>query len=398
MLNFLLNISKYLNLKDVGVLELLFALTLMLAGFNLQEIPLSVLMWVILIIGAIIRKGSIKMKSIKPLTIFIGYWLLHDTILMVIADVNMGRMIAQAIYFLAVPILYPALDYHKLRGALNWVALITMAGLLYQWIIITSGGGVHPLEIPGLEMSKGRLEFLTVRPSSFFMEPAACVAFMICPLAFAIMDKKHIWVGALILSIFLTTSTTGLVLSFIILGASLVGQRTKKGSKIVIIIMGGMLFYALTHFAAFQTGVDKFNSTETESDVRLAQGPYIVGTMHPEEFIFGAAYATAYDYCVSGRAPNVDYLGTVVFMSTFWQMILRYGIIGLILYIMIYIRLFKMSRTAWPLLICLLATLFSDPDMFSNNYCFRLVILLVIAEHEMQEKRNVIIYTKNEIK
>lgn len=386
MFKSLINIPRYLNLGDVGILELVFAFTLMLSGFGLAGLPLSVLMWPILMVIVIVKKGTFSMKIFKPLTIFVIYWAFHDLILMTIADVNHGRFLAQCIYFLAVPMIYPALNIDKLKGSLNWVAIIAIAGLLYQWGIISSGGSVRPLEIPGLTMGEVRMNLFTIRPSSFFMEPQAYVSFIICPLAFAMLDKKYIWAIVMIVSVFLTTSTTGLVLSFIILLTSLIGKGVKKSSWLIIILIIFGSYYILINYDAFEFGVQKFERTaEAGTDVRLAQGPYIVGTMHPEEFIFGAPYGSPYDYCISGRATDVQYLGESVFVSTFWHMILRYGIVGLVLYLLIYFRIFKMSRETWPLAICLCATMFSDPDMFSNSYCFRLIVLLVIAENGVRK-------------
>lgn len=374
------NILEYLLLNKVGCLEIVFAVTLLLSGFSFLGLPLSVLMWVILINVVVVEKKKVVFKGFKPLTIFVIYWALHDVLLMSIADVNLGRFIAQSIYFVAIPLVYPNLNIEKLKGALNWVALVAIAGLLYQWYLISTGDTIHPLEIPGLNMSKDRLETFSIRPSSFFMEPAAYVAFMICPLAFSLIDKKYVWTIVIVLSIFLTTSTTGLVLSFVALGTSLLGERTRVGSWIMVGIMSVGLFYALTHIEAFQVGVEKLENTDN-TNVRLAQGQNVVSTMRPSEFVFGAPYGSPYHYCKAGRATDVEYLGENVYMSTFWFMILQYGIIGLILYLLIYFKILKTSRKTWPLLFCLLITLFSDSDNFSINFCYRLIILLVILEN-----------------
>ena len=38
-----------------------------------------------------------------------------------------------------------------------------------------------------------------------------------------------------------------------------------------------------------------------------------------------------------------------------------------------------MSRQNWPMLFCLLATLFSDPDTIGPSYSYKLIFMLVIA-------------------
>lgn len=370
-----------MNLKDVGLLELTFALTPMLGGFCIGTIPLSALMWLILILIVLFRYGKFRIRDFKPLTIFIIYWFLHQFLLLFIIDVNFNSILAQLLYFASVYVLYTTLDPRKLRGAMNWVAIISIAGLLYQWMSIVRGIGVHPLEIPGLSMEVDRLETESLRPSSFYMEPAAYVSFMVCPLLFSLLDKKYLWSAVLILSFFLTTSTTGIFLSFVLLVTSLFTRKFKFSSFVVVVVLGCGLFYSLKYIEAFNTGIEKLENTDS-SNVRLSQGPKVVGSMHPEEFVFGVPYSSAYNYCKAGRYSDVEYYGESVYMSTFWNMILLYGIVGLFLYLMIYLKLFRMSRLIWPLLFGLCATMFSDPDIIQNNFIYKLIFMLVIATND----------------
>ncbi len=370
---------NYLHLRDVGFLEFTFAITPMLGGFSLGSLPMSLVMWLLLLVIAI-SKGKFKPKNFMPLTIFIAYWILHQFFIMFVDDVNFFGFLQQLIWFGAVYVLFPILNLQKLRGALNWVALISLAGILYQWVIISAGGEVGPLGIPGLTMPDIRMEGLSVRPSSFYMEPAAYVAFMICPLALALIKKQYVWSIIIIISIFLTTSTTGLLVSFVMLAMSLFANKIKTGSIIGILAIGVGLFYVLTHFSAFDYGVNKLETTDVERNVRLAQGPYIVSTMHSDEYLFGASYSTPYNYCRAGRASDVIFYAESVYMSTFWVMILLYGIIGLILYLNIYYRLFKSSIATLPLLASLFATLFSSGYAIGGTYVFTLILLLVIVE------------------
>lgn len=375
-------IFKYLHLRDVGFLEFTFAITPMLGGFSLGSLPISLVMWPFLIFIVYRKNGGVRPRNFMPLTIFIMYWILHQFFIMFVDSVNFVGFIQQLIWFGAVYVLFPVLNLEKLRGAFNWVALISIAGLLYQWGIISAGGEVGPLGIPGLTMSDLRMEGLSVRPSSFYMEPAAYVAFMICPLALALIKKQYVWSIIIIISIFLTTSTTGLVVSFVMLAMSLFANKIKTGSIIGILAVGVGLFYVLTHFSAFEYGVNKLETTDIERNVRLAQGPYIVSTMHSDEYLFGASYSTPYNYCRAGRASDVIFYGESVYMSTFWVMILLYGIIGLILYLNIYYRLFKSSKATLPLLASLFATFFSSGYAIGGTYVFTLILLLVIARND----------------
>jgi len=381
-------IIEYLHLKDVGLLEMTFALTPMLCGYTISNLTLSLLMWMILLFMVLLQRKVKKPQLFKPLIFLVAYWVVHEVFIILCDDVNMNGVIAQFIYFAAVFTLYPNINIIKLKGSLNWVAIISIVGLLYQWGDIATGNLVHQLEIPGLTTEVDTLEKVSLRPSSFYAEPAAYVAYMICPLYFALMDKKYIWAIGMILSIFLTTSTTGLIVSFIMLGVSILSFGKMKPTTIVLgAILIGVLYLALTNLEAFQFGLEKLENTDTENNVRLAQGRYVVSTMNPGEYVFGVPYSTAYNYCQTGRATEVVYYGKSVYMSTFWQMILLYGAIGLILYLNIYIQIFKQCHRTLTLLAALCAVLFSSTYMMGVYFIFTLIILLSVT---MNSKKDIL--------
>ena len=171
MFHKILNIPKYLNLTQIGSVELIYAFSLLLAGFRFGNIPMTIVTWSILIVIVFFREKTITLENFWPLSLFITYWIFHELYIILVDNVNLNGYIEQIIFFTSFYFLYPYLNLEKLRGSLNWVAIISIAGLLYQWTIIASGGEIHPLEIPFLKMSDYRLETLTIRPSSFFMEP-----------------------------------------------------------------------------------------------------------------------------------------------------------------------------------------------------------------------------------
>lgn len=374
----------YLYLRDVGLLEMLFALAPILMGFNLGPIPLSALMWVVMIGVVALQKGKLKPKNFMPLMWFIIYWFAHLLFLLFFTNFNINSIIVQVVYFAAVFFLYPVMDPGKMRGSLNWVAIISIAGLLYQWADVAQGNGVHPLEIPGLSMPEGRMEQLILRPSSFYMEPAAYVAYMICPIALALVDRKYLWAIVMILSVLLTTSTTGIILSFILLGASLFANKAKGSSILIVLIVGGGLAYALNKLEEFSFGVEKLENTDAVTSVRLSQGIHVVQTMHSDEYIFGVPYSDAYNYCKSGRCTDVDYYGESVFMPTFWDLLLRFGVVGLILYLLIYVKILRLSKKTIPLCVALLATMFSSGYSIGPIFIYTLIVLLVMVRFDRQ--------------
>lgn len=370
-------IINYLNLKDVGWLEFLFALAPMLSGYNFRGIPMAILVWSLLLVFAFIKHP--KYDSYKPLIILIVYVAIHDLVWVVGYEKNNNAYLETIINLLAIIYLKPSLSLEKIKGSLNVVSLIAIAGIVYQYTIIASGSSVRPLDLPFLTMAEERMETLSLRPSSFFMEPAAYTAFMFVPLLFSLIDKKYIWTATLIFFVFLTGSTTGLLTSFIMIGVYVVTQNLKKSYVFTMLILMGLMIFVLQNFDIFSVGVEKLTTTEAESNMRLAQGPAVVGTMRASEFWVGAFYANPYQYCMQ-RATMVHFYTEEVYMSTIWYMILCYGVIGLLLYLNVYWKIMRASKITLPLVVVLLVLLFSSAYKLGGIFSYTMVVLLILKD------------------
>lgn len=371
-------ILDYLNIRQAGGIELFFSTLLILSAYSFNGIPLQVILWCLLFVFLLTKKKC-KKNVFRPLAILAVYILIHDFVYLFVANGNVNAFIMQIVYFGCMMMAINVFDINKLKGSLNVIAIITMVGLLYQWGIIAAGGGVHPIEIPFLDMEKNRLESFSIRPSSFFMEPAAYVEFMYIPLMFSLIDKKFIWTAIIIISEFLTTSTTGLLTSFIMLIAYIFTQKVSIKIRLFTLLLGGAMLFSLTHVEAFKGSTEKLDNTDVETNVRLTQGPYVVSTMNREEMVCGAPYSSAYQYCSSGRAPYVVYYGKEVYMSTTWRLILIYGFIGLYLYLSFYYKIIRENRETIPLVACLIVIMFSSGFGVGLSFVYSGIPLLLLC-------------------
>lgn len=352
-------ILDYLNIRQAGGIELFFSTLLILSAYNFNGIPLQVILWCLLFV-LLLAKKKCKKNVFLPLVFLAIYSIVHDFVYLFIANGNVNAFIMQIVYFGCMMMAINVFDINRLKGAMNLIAIISMIGLLYQWGVIASGGGIHPIQIPFIDIDKSRLETLTVRPSSFFMEPAAYVEFMYIPLIFSLIDKKFLWSAIIIISEFLTTSTTGVLTSFIMLIAYVFTQKVSLRMRLFTLLLGCAMSFSLAHFNAFKGSIEKLDNTDVETNMRLSQGPYVVSTMTLDEMFFGASYSSAYQYCRAGRAPYVTFYDDEVFMSTTWKLILIYGFIGLFLYLSFYYKLVRGKRETIPLVVCLVAVMFSS--------------------------------------
>lgn len=380
-------IIEYLNLKNIGGIELFFALLMILSSYSFHGVPMQVILWGLFFVLLLFKRRQRKVPIFRPLLLLIAFVLIHDFLYLFIANGNVNAYIMQIIYFGSIIMATQVFDVDKLKGALNIVVIISIVGLLYQWGMIAAGGEVRPIQLPFLVMSENRLETFSIRPSSFFMEPAAYVAFMYIPLAFSLIDRKFIWTAIIILSEFLSTSTTGVLTSFIMLIAYIFTQKVSFKLRFLTLVMGGIMFLLFTNMEAFQTGVDKLENTDVETSIRLSQGPYVVSTMKPHEMIAGAPYHDAYEYCLAGRAPYVVYYKEEVYMSTTWMLILKYGFAGLILYLLFYYKIVKRERKTIPLILCLIATMFSASYGINMTFVYTSIPLLLIMYNKKIEKQ-----------
>lgn len=370
-------ILDYLNIRQAGGIELYFATLLIFSAYSFNGVPLQVILWCLLFV-LLLKKKRRNNAVFRPLAILAIYILIHDFVYLFVANGNVNAFIMQIVYFGCMMMAINVFDTNKLKGSLNIIAVISMAGLLYQWGIIAAGNSIHPIQIPFLDMGKSRLESLSIRPSSFFMEPASYVEFMYIPLLFSLIDRKFIWTGIIIASEFLTTSTTGLLTSFIMLIVYIFTQKVNLRVRLLTLLLGGGMLFALTHVEAFKGSTEKLDNTDVETNIRLSQGPYVVSTMNFDEMFFGVQFSSAYQYCSAGRAPYVVFYDEEVFMSTTWKLILIYGIVGLLLYLTFYYKIAKGNRETVPLVVCLIAVMFSSGYGLGLSFVYSGIPLLLL--------------------
>lgn len=370
-------------IKELGLSEMLVALLPILGAYYLGPVPIS--FWIVLLLTfiSISKKRGINFRLFSPFIVFIIFYFFHELLMAVLVDgFNVNKRVEQIVQFCSVLFIVPLLDIKKLNASLNFVSLICIIGLLYQLLTIMAGGTVHPIEIPGLQMVGARLAQESLRPSSFFMEPAAYTAYMYAPLMFSLINRSYWWSAIIIISMLLSGSTTAFITTFIILAVYIYTQGLFKRNTFIILIFALGILYALSHFSIFEVGRNKLDETDFDNTVRIWQGPHIVKTMNLAELLFGAPYEDTGEYYNAGRLIGVDvnYSGSVIYMSTTWYIIFRFGIIGLLLYLNIYYKIAKQFREIIPYVFCLFITMFSAAIGVGSSYVFTIVILYTATQ------------------
>ena len=288
-------------------------------------------------------KGRFKIqydiKYIKLLAIFV---LAHESILYAtmnrIPSYFNNLVLSYAIIFISIGILFPMFNFKKLIGSFNWVAIICLIGLLYQYVIILAGGSVTPIALPFLPAldETARVYSLLNRPSSFFWEPQSYCSFMFVPLFIALYERKIIWGAVITLSMFLSGSTTGIIVSLLMLGSMMFSSNLSKTYKALFILIGVVMVYLLFNTSYFEAGASKIEETSFEENSRIFNGLMLVFRMPFHYWITGVNYANVADFYFSGEVGSGFLLEKfdTIYVSTIWMILAKFGIVGTYLYIM----------------------------------------------------------------
>lgn len=374
---------RYLHLNELGFPEMFCALSMLLSGYRVGGVPLQYLVPLLIVIMVIGRTKTIRINS-KPILFFFVFYLIHTFVwpfYMASIPKNFYNVSFGNVIILTVLMMVGGnLNYRKLIGSINWVAIISMAGMVYHYLLMLRGQSFSPIPLPFLSnsMDEGLAQRLDlIRPTSFFPEPAAYVAFMIIPLFVALLEQKFLYAVAIILTIFMSSSTTGLLGVFLMAAVYVFTEKTRAWTKITLIGLSGVLVAVLLTTSFFEQGINKINNTDLETSVRMAQGPYVVSTMKPSEFIVGVPYGDAYDYCMhSGRAGEVEVYGESVYMPTLWNILLVWGVVGLFFYVYIMWYYYRRNKELAPFVVFFYATMVSSSYMIGITFCFHMLFIM----------------------
>ena len=378
---------KSLDLKHLGLLEILFAMFPILAPYAIGPIPYSVAGVLLMDILAYNRSRKIQRGQYKTFRYFLYFYIIHEIWLVCVLSGNapsfINSTISNLINIISIPLICSSLNTQKLRGALNLVAIISIIGMVYHVTLTLTGSIVHTIPMPFLSPHESAdVAFRDMdRPCSFYSEPQAYVTYMLVPLIWSLIDKNYVWAGIITFTLLLSTSTTGLVLAFLVLAIYAISQGVNKKIYVLFIFAMIGLAYAYTHLSIFESGLDKAENYDLENSTRMAQGPKIVLNMDPMYMVFGIPYANAYEYYKAGKIGNdlVVLYGNNIYMATTWLLILRFGFIGLFMYANIYIDVIRKYRHAIPYAVVLLATMFSNPDFLGAAFTFTGIALMSLA-------------------
>lgn len=375
------SILKNFRIGKIGPLEFLFAMYPILVAYNYGPLRFDMLILLIMLFLALQKKkGYLHFKPLLFLSIFI---LAHELIWFVVTGgsiTQLNNFISIVLFISALFVITPALDSQKMINSISIVSLFVVLGLIYHLLILQTGSTVSPLRILPDPGADSRFHEISTRPTSFFEEPSGFITYMLMPLLFSLIEKKYVLTGIVAIFILLSTSTNGIVFLFLMLIIYILTQRISKMAIVTIVIGGIALGYLFMNNEAFEKGRDKLETTEYDQTSRLYNGPEVVFNMPTEHLYLGIPYHTIDEYYLKTR-----YLKDVVlleshsgafFVSSFWLIIIKYGIVGLFLVLYLYVSILKRTKLIWPYMIIFIVAMFSQSTFLNSGWTFQLIFMM----------------------
>lgn len=367
-----------------GLLELLLALYPILMGYSYGSVPFHLLSLIIMDVVALrVKIINHRINYTKLVLLLYLFIVFHEFILLLFGNSDSAffhRQIEYFIIFVSIIIIYPRVDFEKLEFALILITIVSILGIVYHFVQLQSGGDVKPLKLPFFpDLGKdSRLNADIKRPCSFYAEPQSFCSFILVPLFIALIKRQWKWCSIIVLSMFLSTSTYGIVISLSMLTVFVLTQNFSLKSRLSFLILICALVAVLLSSSLFDKGIEKIENTDIETSQRLYNGPTLVFNMPIKDIIIGCPYTSPQDYCkaMTGRSvyliPNDE---GVYFIPSFWLVIAKWGLFGLFLYLLSYFYPMKGNRGIVVLGIPLFLGLFVNPDTVGSFYAFYIIII-----------------------
>ena len=377
-----------------------------LALYKVGPLPLSTIgLMFVLFLMAHDNHGKIRARRDNRYLVFLGYVVIRDIIRMLLGhdaiQTQLNRIMEYSIvYVLVLIVCSEGFNEDRLYKSWKIAGLLYSIGLVYQLIFVyIFGQRVGPISlIPGYSIGTNEYLLKVSRPSSFFTEPASFANAMI-PLEFMALRRRDMRVATIVSLIILSsTSTVGIILSVILWVATLLRKETKTRTKVIAISSLAVIVFFFLNLSIFNESLSKLIQVVEGGSTfgsRVMTGFEIVKAQSLPELIIGTEYnelsSFIRDHSILFSRESIVRLywnngQGDVFINTFSQIIFRYGIVGLLLFVLPLINYVK-SKTysAKAFSIMVIAAIFGQ-SMLLNSYYFMVIMILLLFEHNKAQE------------
>ena len=374
--------------KKISVMEIFIPLFCLINQYEIAGFHLGLICAI-----AAVTVCFVKYKEFyvyKPLFVLFLFMIVHDSFRMFITEFNIGLWVERILYLLILSCIYKKVDEEKLFKVWKIMGIIVMIGIFFQSIqIYLLKQSVSTINIfPFLKSNSENYLLVYDRPHSFFLEPAAYCTWILPLLCMCMKRKKNIWMVFISISILLSTSSTGILMTGIIwLFYAFVSARSEGKYFNSLMIVGVLIIGigAFSNLSVFSTALSKLTNislTNTSNSVRLVLGFQLFFAAPLVYKVLGVPYMNVEKYMRSGEVVLSDYrlslnLSYLGFVNAIGNCMLIYGVCGLLLYLKLFWNIWKESDlySKCYVLICIMS-IFGQSVFWNSFFVTQFAVML----------------------
>lgn len=353
------------------------------------------LLLVIVIVGSD-KKVTINSKTRMLLVFWLVTTFLSGMSFLYHQNFELIALIRYIKYTFYIFIVLLSISYFDFKLGVKWLVRISVAISIYiivQYFVYNILGIVLPFKILPFPWASGSdfnikdVEYIAsryfYRPSGIFIEPAAAAQFLLPGLIFAIYNDyrkkyhKNIVVILLISSIYLTTSTQGLVVLLFIIATIL--YKTRKNPMIFTLVTGVSIISLIIFSTNFEISelinrnILAIENIQRGSSlgVRIFRGYAVFKLLPLVLMLIGVGHGNLGNYVISNQiitkydpVPLTEAFAE--FANAFSLVLLYYGLIGGFLFLMVIIDIISHVKGPFKLLGYVYCLLMLSSGVFFN--------------------------------
>lgn len=272
------------------------------------------------------------------------------------------------------------LNYYVFKKTIFYCSLAACVFLFLQYAVFFDTGKILLGQIPGLSLHLDEYASLdyeslfanNFRPSSFFLEPALFVHYVIVALVFALFDagtsSKSIRVLLIVvfsMGIVMSTAAQGIVYLIIAFwGYALKGIKNKARSIAFIFLFICVALICFNNIEVLQNAMDRLLNNEDAAEARLGAYRYCF-EMSGLKALFGNGY---------GTTANGEYMAGAAYV---WY---GCGLIGLAVILALFTASYKKSNNDISKILCVIFLVMFFGTALFYNYMVCWYFTLIMAK------------------
>lgn len=342
-----------------------------------------------------------KLEVPKNLYVF-WVFIIYFVILLIVQPLyvdqyNFFSMIRYMLYILAIVLGEKYFDFEYAISLVIKLTVLISVYVIMQFIFLKAASIVLPWHVNFLEIMAPSFDefrnspyfFTYYRPRGVFMEPTHYAQFCVVALSFLICKykishKDYISICIIVLGILCSGSSLGIIEIALLFCIFILKGRLHMAKKISILISGVVLFIGAYQIEYFRTII-----TRMQADDGSFTGPAVGYRFANIEYLLEQK-RTIFEMVLGiGRGGD-----QTRFYPDYFYMLNTIGILGLILFVLVYLNCFCYGKSFSRTLILTLSILSIGSD-YMSNFGFLYCLIFSVGEYRYSKKGKQTPFQKN---